>query len=333
MHTQKNLLITLGEWWEQRQERVPSSALGSSKLTQRQSFLRRLGQQLVPNLGSVLLVLVLLYTFPGIAAPSQSPSMASTVTIPYQGRLADTGGSPVTGMQNMEFRIYDVPTGGTPLWEELWTGGNAVSVSDGLFNVMLGSLNNGLASVIQTYDELYLGITVGTDSEMSPRVQLGSVPFSMQALTVPDDSITSVKIVDDAVGSSEIIAGGVTTDEIADGTIQSVDLSSNVVVSSALQALNVAIGSGNISPGQTIPLPIYPDGVQADRSQCHSMITSKMWEYGDSVYSDNHGIKKEWITVDQTGTAIGWREVIIADNGAVARLNFQHLKYLIICVR
>jgi hypothetical protein len=155
----------------------------------------------------------------------------------------------------------------------------------------------------------------------------------MQALTVPDDSITSVKIVDDAVGSSEIIAGGVTTDEIADGTIQSVDLSSNVVVSSALQALNVAIGSGNISPGQTIPLPIYPDGVQADRSQCHSMITSKMWEYGDSVYSDNHGIKKEWITVDQTGTAIGWREVIIADNGAVARLNFQHLKYLIICVR
>jgi hypothetical protein len=99
----------------------------------------------------------------------------------------------------MEFRIYDVPPGGALLWEEFWTGGNSVQVSDGLFNVMLGSVDNTLAGAIAGHNELYLGITVGTDSEMSPRVQLGSVPFSMQALTVSDGAIQTSMIANDAV--------------------------------------------------------------------------------------------------------------------------------------
>lgn len=159
---------------------------------------------LLPNGGTILLVLVLILTQQIWARPLNNPNATSISTIPYQGRLADSGGTPVTGMQNMEFRIYDVPTGGVPLWEELWTGGNAVSVSDGLFSVLLGSLNTSLTTVVQGHDELYLGVTVGTDSEMSPRVQLGSVPFSMQALTVPDGSITTEKLADNSVTSDKV---------------------------------------------------------------------------------------------------------------------------------
>ena len=136
---------------------------------------------LVPNLGTIIVVVILLFTFPTLAAPLRAPATVSTSGISYQGRLADADGNPITGKVNMELRIYDVPTGGTPLWEEYRTGGNAVDVSDGLFNVMLGSINNTLAEAIAGHDELYLGITVGTDSEMEPRVQLGSVPFSMIA--------------------------------------------------------------------------------------------------------------------------------------------------------
>jgi hypothetical protein len=165
------------------------------------NWLRWMGRQMVPNIGTLLLVAVLLVTVPSLAAPRYAPEATSTSTISYQGRLADSAGSPLTGYYNLEFRIYDVPTGGVPLWEEFWTGGNSVQVSDGLFNVMLGSINNTLASAIEGHDELYLGITVGTDSEMTPRVQLGSVPFAMQALfaNVPDGSITTEKIADGAV--------------------------------------------------------------------------------------------------------------------------------------
>jgi hypothetical protein len=131
------------------------------------------------------------------------PAATSTSTISYQGRLADSSGNPLTGKYNLEFRIYDVPTGGVPLWTEMWTGTNAVDASDGLFNVMLGSIDNTLASAIEGHDELYLGITVGTDGEMVPRVQLGSVPFSMQALRVPDGAITAEMIADGAVAQAK----------------------------------------------------------------------------------------------------------------------------------
>jgi len=160
---------------------------------------------LLPTPGNVLFVLVvitgLFYAQSVGALPFKAPqaSGASTGTIAYQGRLADADGNPLTGTYNMEFRLYDVPEGGVPLWEELWTGSNAVRVSDGLFNVMLGSLNPIPMGVVTGHDTLYLGITVGTDDEMTPRVQLGSVPWAVQPLTVPDGSITTEKIADGAV--------------------------------------------------------------------------------------------------------------------------------------
>ncbi len=180
-----------------------------------------LARQLMPNLGSVLLVLILLSVFPGLAAPFNGINATSVSTIPYQGRLADASGNPITGRQNMEFRLYATPTGGTPLWEEFWTGGNSVDVSDGLFSVMLGSINTGLTAVVQGNHNLYLGITVGTDTEMAPRVQLGSVPFSIWSLTVADNSITSAKIADGAVGSSEIAAYAVGSSAIATNAVTS----------------------------------------------------------------------------------------------------------------
>ena len=104
----------------------------------------------------------------------------------------------------MIFRLYNAATGGAPLWEEQWTGSNGVQVSDGLFNVMLGSLTPIPASLITAHSSLFLGITVGTDDEMAPRVQLGSVPFAVQALTVPDGSVTMEKLADGAVTQTKL---------------------------------------------------------------------------------------------------------------------------------
>jgi hypothetical protein len=156
-----------------------------------------------------------------------APTAASTGTIAYQGRLADAAGVPLTGTYSMIFRLYDAVTGGVPLWSEQWTGSNGVRVSDGLFNVMLGSLTALPQSAIAGRSQLFLGITVGTDDEMAPRVQLGSVPFAVQALTVPDGSVTTAKIADGAVTQAKLGVdvslvppdGSITTAKIADGAV------------------------------------------------------------------------------------------------------------------
>lgn len=152
----------------------------------------------LPSRGNVLfttlMIMLLLWAQTAGAFPALDSSAASTGTIAYQGRLADSSGNPLTSTLNMSFRLYGAATGGTPLWTEQWTGSNGVQVSDGLFNVMLGSLTTIPPSVIAGNSNLFLGITVGTDDEMSPRVQLGSVPFAVQALTVPDKSVTRSKI-------------------------------------------------------------------------------------------------------------------------------------------
>ena len=158
---------------------------------------RRLARWLLPTPGNILFTLLvvvgLIWTNSVGALPLRAPAATSTSTgtIAYQGRLADADGTPLTGIYGMIFRLYDVAAGSGPLWEEQWTGSNSVEVSDGLFNVMLGSIDNTLAESIEGYDQLYLGITVGTDDEMAPRVQLGSVPFAVQATTLADGAKTA----------------------------------------------------------------------------------------------------------------------------------------------
>jgi len=205
MAEQKSLLVDLAETISRHWPQQPASKTPG--------WVRGLGRQLIPNVGSVLLILILLSTFPGLTASLNGVNATSTSTIPYQGRLADASGNPITGKQNMEFRLYDVPVGGVPLWEEFWTGANSVDVSDGLFSVMLGSVNTGLAAAVQGHNSLYLGITVGTDSEMTPRVQLGSVPFSIWSLTVADNSITTAKIADGAVTTAKLAPDAVASFE------------------------------------------------------------------------------------------------------------------------
>lgn len=221
MSEQRSLLTYFSEALDRYRADHRASSESTAQTRERPGWLRWLGRQMIPNIGTLILVAVLLVTVPSLAAPRGAPEATSTSTISYQGRLADDQGNPLTGFYSMEFRIYDDPVVGSPLWEEFWTGGNSVSVNDGLFNVMLGSISAGLPDAIQGHDELYLGITVGNDTEMVPRVQLGSVPFSIQAMTVPNGSITTAKIAD----------GTVTTEKIVDGAVTMAKLGSDVVLS------------------------------------------------------------------------------------------------------
>ena len=165
--------------------------MNTKLLTLRDSLLLRLSttrlRAWLPSRGTILFTLFVAFCLIGTsgvwAAPQSISSLTATSTgsIAYQGRLADASGAPLTGTYIIVFRLYNVASGGSPLWEESWTGANSVQVNGGLFNVMLGSLTPIPQNVINGNSSLWLGVDVGTDAEMTPRVQLGSVPYAIQS--------------------------------------------------------------------------------------------------------------------------------------------------------
>ena len=145
----------------------------------------------------------------GRSMSTQSTQAFSTGVLSYQGTLVDALGNPISGLLDIDFRLYNSPGSEFPLWQETRSGVNAVLVSNGLFNLMLGSLVPMAASVWEE-PELYLGVKIGNDSEMSPREKLAFVPSAAMsevaqlALSVPDGSIGEVHLSDDAISSKNV---------------------------------------------------------------------------------------------------------------------------------
>ncbi len=91
--------------------------------------------------------------------------------IPVQGRLTDSSGSPLTGNHSVTFNIYDDPLVGTLLCS---TNYNPLSMTNGLFNVTVTGCADGEINGSQ----LYLGVTVDADAEMTPRQPIYAVPYA-----------------------------------------------------------------------------------------------------------------------------------------------------------
>jgi len=95
--------------------------------------------------------------------------------INYQGFLTDDGGNPVAdGNYSLTFRIWDAETGPNQLWSE---DHPTVSVTNGLFNVILGSMSP-LELPFDT--DYWLGVQVEGEPEL-PRIRLTSVAYSYRA--------------------------------------------------------------------------------------------------------------------------------------------------------
>ncbi|MBX3733188.1 MAG: hypothetical protein KF791_11415 [Verrucomicrobiae bacterium] len=124
----------------------------------------------------------------GLAALAQVPAPPEKLS--YQGFLVDAQGNPL-GTPNplnydATFRIYDVSSGGNPLWTEQQT----ITVDQGYFSVLLGEVtaSPSLATVIggRPGSERYIGITIrglptGDGVEIAPRLQLLTSPYAFVA--------------------------------------------------------------------------------------------------------------------------------------------------------
>ncbi len=110
--------------------------------------------------------------------------------IPVQGRLTDASGRPLTGTYDIYLYIYNVKTGGTALCGNWFP---STQVTNGLFNAAMDLC--AAVGAIQG-DQLYLGVRVGSDPEMTPRLAIYAVPYAFTvkpgAVIKGDDSYVFV---------------------------------------------------------------------------------------------------------------------------------------------
>ncbi len=98
----------------------------------------------------------------------------------YQGFLTDESGEPLNDTLSMTFTIYDDLYEGAVWWTETQP---EVAVNNGLFNVLLGSVNP-IEDTVFAGPERWLGITVAPAPEVVPRTRLVTVPYAFRAATV-----------------------------------------------------------------------------------------------------------------------------------------------------
>jgi hypothetical protein len=98
-----------------------------------------------------------------------------------EGRLFDaTTSAPVSGNHTFKFAIYSASSGGSPVWSQTST----VMVDNGYYEATLdGSSTAAMPFPAGLFNgaELYLGLTIDADAEMSPRQPIDSVPYAMTA--------------------------------------------------------------------------------------------------------------------------------------------------------
>ncbi len=116
-------------------------------------------------------------------------------TINYQSRLLTPGGLPVTSTTAIQLSFYLHPTNGAPgdapaqagplVWKEVYDqGSGACSMitpdAKGYFFLKLGSCTP-FPSYLDFSEVMYVGVKIGADAEASPRVQLSSHPYALNA--------------------------------------------------------------------------------------------------------------------------------------------------------
>ena len=247
------------------------------------------------------------------AAPGINPQ------IYYQGILEDLSGSAVAnGSYDMTFRLYSAASGGTALWTGTHTAGNgnAVTTTDGVFTVLLGSgTGNSLATFDFNQDTLYLGITVGTDSEMSPRQRVAAAAYAFNA-----DKLDGFDAID-FLQSNGVLRLGVTTDgeiDTATGSLTLDSASGTVIVDDALSIVGTTTLSGVLDAGSNRITNVATPTVGSDaatKSYVDSFAQGLVWQAPAVTIGS---------TTPPTTPTTGDRHIVAASGAAGAWAGEEH---------
>ncbi|NTW89455.1 MAG: hypothetical protein HGB37_00895 [Candidatus Moranbacteria bacterium] len=130
----------------------------------------------------------------GIFSFSQEALAATGINsqINFQGKVVNTDGTNVAnGNYNMIFRVYTASSGGSAIWTETWNSGTSqVGVTDGIFQVALGTHTSFPGSIDFNTDNIYLTVEFNGNGEMSPRIRFTAVPYAFNAEKVSGLTVT-----------------------------------------------------------------------------------------------------------------------------------------------
>ncbi len=112
----------------------------------------------------------------GFLAGAQRACAQGQATLSIQGVLQNFNGSAVdNGQYDITFKLYTTDAGGTALWTETQT----VTLTGGVYSVLLGAVNPLNVPFDQPY---YIGLTIPGGPEHTPRTRLTASPYALSLL-------------------------------------------------------------------------------------------------------------------------------------------------------
>jgi microcystin-dependent protein len=191
--------------------------------------------------------------------------VSSPNILSFQGRVTDLSDTPITASTSLTFKLYNVSSGGTALW----TGScNVTPDQDGVFDVLLGEECGSAIpeTVFSENTDTYLGITVGSDSEMSPRQRVSAAAYAINADTLDGFDSSQSPVANEVVvlDSDGYLSFGITDPQISSG--------SDIILSP----------TDNVGIGTTDPLSLFSVG---SSSQFRVSSTGDLTRIKDLAYT------------------------------------------------
>jgi len=208
------------------------------------------------NRATVASLVIALLGLTGVGQ-AQVPSLLN-----YQGAIR-SGGTNFTGTGQFQFALVNT-TGATTFWSN-GTGVVSLSVTQGMYSVLLGSTNVAnmavLSPVLFTNTDVRLRVWfndgVNGLQQLTPDQRVAAVGYALMAGNVVDGVVTSSKLAPGAVTTTALAAGAVTAAKIASGAVSASQLANNTITAlniaaGAITSVNIAnnsITAANLAPG------------------------------------------------------------------------------------
>lgn len=174
------------------------------------------------------------------------------VSMQFQGFLTDPQGEPLSGEFDLSFTLYGSADGE----DQVWTSTKSLHIEQGLFNTILGGTENPLDANVFNDEQLWLGIRINGDNELSPRQPISSVPYATKA-SIADNALSEEEI------QTLIDQGGFLSEE-TDPTVNDLAKASFSCLSEQIpkwNGTNWVCANDNYSPGSDTLLELScPEG-------------------------------------------------------------------------